>query len=75
MLTFSIVFVTLLTKGGSINYDELMDSDDEGNHDAYLEQMKQEGREKEDDDEDFNINDDSDESGKWWRTQRLVSQT
>ena len=64
MLTFSIVFVTLLTKGGSINYDELMDSDDEGNHDAYLEQMKQEGREKEDDDEDFNINDDSDESGK-----------
>ncbi|XP_071848576.1 FACT complex subunit SSRP1-like isoform X2 [Apostichopus japonicus] len=48
-------------KGKAKDYDELFDSDDEGMHDAYLEQMKAEGREKADDDDDGDSDSSSDE--------------
>ena len=43
-----------------MNYDDIGDSDDENTHDAYLEQMKAEGREKEEGE--IDENEDSDPS-------------
>lgn len=42
--------------------DDMSGSDDEDNHDAYLERMKAEGKDRQSGDKD----DDSDSSGKCW---------
>ena len=48
------------SKAGVSNLDQMIDSDDD-EHDAYLQKVKQEGREKESDDDD---DDSEDEEGK-----------
>lgn len=49
-----------LLQTGEIDYDAMMDSDeDQGQHDAYLERMKAEGRDRDSD----ALDDDSDSSG------------
>lgn len=45
-------------KGAPTNYEEMMDSDNEDTHDAYLERMKAEGKDRDSDD----MDDDSDSS-------------
>lgn len=45
-------------KGATTNYEEMMDSDNEDTHDAYLERMKAEGKDRDSDD----MDDDSDSS-------------
>lgn len=49
-------------KGSGKSYDGMENSDDENAHDAYLEQVKQEGRQKEEEDVDYDMNDEDDES-------------
>ncbi|XP_041456015.1 FACT complex subunit SSRP1-like isoform X1 [Lytechinus variegatus] len=46
-------------KGDTVNYDDIGDSDDDNTHDAYLEQMKAEGREREEGEIDENDSDSS----------------
>lgn len=45
-------------KGATTNYEDMMDSDNEDTHDAYLERMKAEGKDRDSDD----MDDDSDSS-------------
>ena len=45
-------------QGTTTNYEEMMDSDNEDTHDAYLERMKAEGKNRDSDD----MDDDSDSS-------------
>lgn len=49
-----------LDKKGGVTYDDMLGSDDEG-HDAYLERMKAEGKQREDDDEGEDDDDSSDD--------------
>ena len=49
----------MLLQGKAADNDDLYDSDDEDHHDAYMERMKAEGKQREEDDDD-----DSDSDGQ-----------
>ena len=52
MMMMMMIMIVLFQDKRSVNYDELSGSDeDKGQHDAYLEKMKREGKQREEDDD------------------------